>query len=562
VFIFHLHHKWLPGGFVGVDVFFVISGYLITSIIFGDCQQNTFSLRKFYQRRIARILPAFLSVALATLLGAWLIYGSQDFASCGANLAAATLSIANMKFMLQGNYFTISPDAQPFLHYWTLSVEEQFYMFFPLIFLLLYKIARNRTTLVLIIMWVASFLACVLLTQMKPIWAFFLLPTRAWELLSGSILAVSTGQQRPMSRHASMFHKSLPVIGLLLIGASFLFVTEGDHFPGYQALFPVLGAVCILVPVKGIDKNRVDDFLSLAPLVVIGRMSYSLYLWHYPIFSLTDYAMYLASEPVRLACKIGLSVAATVASYKLIESPLRVFLNQGRNRVAAYAFLGCSVLLCVPLGTAVRKANHINSELGDVARGGVVFNAGCKNGVLVLMGDSNGSMYGMMARELASALGFRLNVISVDAGDPLPSNGHNGKLWLDSLAVVHHEKPDFVLLACSWAGKLEKDRGRLEIAINELKKDAGCIILITQPPILPENANRQSIREGARPPFLEAPNIRLSRLEANDFVKSLQSGFSPLKRVRFSFWINSDANFTKTQDTSPGLAQIWSKQAL
>jgi peptidoglycan/LPS O-acetylase OafA/YrhL len=156
VFIFHLHHKWLPGGFVGVDVFFVISGYLITSIIFGDCQQNTFSLRKFYQRRIARILPAFLLVALATLLGASLIYGSQDLASSGANLAAATLSVANIKFMLQGNYFTISPDAQPFLHYWTLSVEEQFYMFFPLILLLLYKIARNRTTLVLIIMWVVS----------------------------------------------------------------------------------------------------------------------------------------------------------------------------------------------------------------------------------------------------------------------------------------------------------------------------------------------------------------------------------------------------------------------
>ena len=124
VFIFHLKRQWLPGGFVGVDVFFVISGFLITSILLREFEHNSFGLWKFYQRRIARLFPAFFTVALATLLGAFFIYSAQDLASCGANLVSTTLSVANLKYMWQGNYFTISPDAQPFLHYWSLSVEE------------------------------------------------------------------------------------------------------------------------------------------------------------------------------------------------------------------------------------------------------------------------------------------------------------------------------------------------------------------------------------------------------------------------------------------------------
>src|ERR1039458_2468270 len=128
VFLFHLNRGWLPGGFVGVDIFFVISGYLITSIIFRDCERNRFSFGRFYQRRIARLLPSFFTVALFTIVGASFIYSNQDLASAGATLAAAAASIANLKFMLQGNYFILSPDAQPFLHCWSLSVEEQFYL--------------------------------------------------------------------------------------------------------------------------------------------------------------------------------------------------------------------------------------------------------------------------------------------------------------------------------------------------------------------------------------------------------------------------------------------------
>ena len=417
VFIFHLNHNWLPGGFVGVDVFFVISGYLITSIIYKECQKDAFSLRKFYQRRIARIFPAFFTVALATLAGAYFIYSPQDLASAGANLAAAALSVANMKFMVQGNYFEISPDAQPFLHYWSLSVEEQFYIFFPLLLLLLFKYARKHLVLALGILCAGSFLAAVVMTHLKPVWAFYLLPTRAWELLAGCLLAVITDHAKPAPE--ARWPKLLSVFSLGLIALSFLLVHEGNRFPGYWAMLPVVGAVGLLMPTRGGGVS--EKLLSAAPLVAVGRISYSLYLWHWPVFSLVDYKMYLASEPARFALKIGLSFLAAVLSFLLIENPARVFLNRRKSMPLAYAAMVCAIALCVPLGVAVRKANYVNSEASDVVKGGLVFDPKTKNNSAMLMGDSNGSMYGKVMKEICANLGYKLSVISVAAGDPLPA---------------------------------------------------------------------------------------------------------------------------------------------
>ncbi len=342
VFIFHLNHSWLPGGFVGVDVFFVISGYLITSIILKDCEKGEFSLLRFYQRRIARIFPAFFTVAFATLLAASFIYSPQDYASAGANLVAAALSVANMKFMLQGNYFEISPDAQPFLHYWSLSVEEQFYLVFPLLFLLLFKYARKHLILILSILGLGSLIACLALTPAKPVWAFFLLPTRAWELFAGSLLAVMS--LHPTSASSPSRHPWLPALGLLLVGLSFALIHEGAHFPGCLAILPVLGTLALLFPHTAAN-GHVEKWLSAPLLVKLGRMSYSLYLWHWPVFSIIDYEMYLSPEPLRLLLKIGISFPLAFLSFVIIENPSRIFLNQrgisaesARNQVARLRF--------------------------------------------------------------------------------------------------------------------------------------------------------------------------------------------------------------------------------
>ena len=522
VFIFHLKRQWLPGGFVGVDVFFVISGFLITSILLREYKHKSFSLLKFYQRRIARLFPAFFTVALATLLGACFIYSAQDLASCGANLVSATLSVANLKYMWQGNYFKLSPDAQPFLHYWSLSVEEQFYILFPAILLFLYLKANKHKTVILGVLCGASVVACVGLTYPRPEWAFYLLPTRAWELLAGSILA-NVGA-RPAGDVKTSRWNSVSLTGVALIIISLFTTSEGPTFPGYQAIFPVLGTVLFL-GASGGASSWPEKLLSTRPMVLIGRMSYSLYLCHWPIFSLVDYKLYLASPLVRIGLKVTLSAAAAALCFFLVENPGRVFFNRPHRKRLAFTFLACALIVGVPLGTIVRRANYIDAGTGtqDIAQGGIVFNQASTNGSMVLMGDSNGSMYGKMAKEIAKALRLKLNVISVAAGDPLPhSSGRNPQLWLDSLSFVKSASPDVVLLVCEWEPKLKGEEARLQIAINELKRHTRRLILITQPPQLPESGGRESMRNGSRPPFLEDPVEHALRAESNVFLKSFQ----------------------------------------
>jgi peptidoglycan/LPS O-acetylase OafA/YrhL len=520
VFVFHLNHKWLPGGFVGVDVFFVISGYLITSIIFKEHQKDSFSLRRFYQRRIARIFPVFFTVGLVTLVAAYLIYAPHDLAGAGYAFAAASMSVANMALMLEENYFVKSSDAEPFLHYWSLSVEEQFYIFFPLLLLLLFKYARKHLVLALAVLCAGSFLTSVIMTQRNPVWAFYLLPTRAWELLSGCLLGVTTDQaaRAPEAR----WSKWLSVFCLGLTALAFFLIHESNHFPGYWALLPVVGAVGVLMPVRG---GLSEKWLAAAPLVAVGRISYSLYLWHWPVFSLVDYKMYFVSEAARLTLKIGLSFFLAMLSFRFIENPARLFLNHRKNIRLAYASMFCAVAFFAVLGISIQSHNYVNAKVRDVAGGGLIFGSERKTGSVVLMGDSIGCMYGKTMKEICADLDYKLTVISVAAHDPLPaSNVMSGKLWLDCLAVVQKEKPDCLVFACKWDYRLRGHFEKMAIAMAALRPCVGKIVLIKQPPILPLNASRAAIREGARPPFFEAPEIKRGRQEANDYLDQFDSG--------------------------------------
>ncbi len=177
VLTYHADKSVLSGGFLGVDMFFVISGYLITSIMHKGCLSGTFSLAGFYQRRISRIFPVFFLVLISILLGAHTFFNSQDFASAGALATATALSATNFKLMLQGSYFEMSPDSQPFLHFWSLSVEEQFYVFLPLLFVASQRWGLSRKFLFLALggLFLMSLSACVLMAQTQPSWAFYLL---------------------------------------------------------------------------------------------------------------------------------------------------------------------------------------------------------------------------------------------------------------------------------------------------------------------------------------------------------------------------------------------------
>lgn len=513
VFIFHLNHQWLPGGFLGVDVFFVISGFLITSLLLNDHENAGVSLSRFYQRRIARIFPAFFTVALATIVGASLVYSSQDFAVAGSGLAAAILSVANLRLMLWGDYFAMSSDAEPFLHYWSLSVEEQFYVLFPLLLWLLLKHARIHARLLLSILCLGAFLSCILMTRWKPTWSFYLLPTRAWELLAGCILSMAV--QRWNTPSEAAWRKWSMAVGLIAIAFSLCIVHEGMPLPGWWSLLPVCGTVFALIPSSNSIEN-VRRLLAAWPVVLIGRMSYSLYLWHWPVFSLVDYGMYMYPEVVRLATKITTSCACAAVSYWIIENPARQFLNQPKNRQLAYLSLLCALVVCFPLGVLIRKGNYYNVKARDVSDGGLVFASRTATSSVVLMGDSHASMYGKLLKDICESLNYKLIVISAAGGDPLPRiHGSGGRLWSNSLALVTNSNPTCLVLACDWTAKLRDDRCRIELAVEALKPHVGHLILLNQPPVLPKHGNREAIRGGITPPFYEEVAYRTNRQYVN-----------------------------------------------
>lgn len=316
VVLYHVGLTAIPGGFVGVDVFFVISGYLITGVLMGDLRADRFSIARFYQRRIQRLLPALFVVLLAVWLVSALLYFPVELAPVGWQLLATATFTANFYFRSQTGYFTEAADTQPLLHTWSLAVEEQFYIFFPILLYFLYRYARKHIASALIGLSVLSFVGCVFLTYVAESTAFYMLPTRAWELGIGAILSVLGARQIP-GRWAG----GVRFAGVALIVIPMLtYTTESPAFPGWAAALPSVGAA-LLIGWGG--DGIVGKVLALRPVVYIGRVSYSMYLWHWPLIVFYKHA----TDPTLSAWEMaGLSVASFVLaslSTELVERPFR-----------------------------------------------------------------------------------------------------------------------------------------------------------------------------------------------------------------------------------------------
>lgn len=548
VLLFHLHNGLLEGGFVGVDVFFVISGYLISSIILVDCQHDKFSLSRFYQRRVSRIFPVFFLVCSSILVAASLLYIPRDFASAGASATAASLSIANIKFMLQGNYFKISLDAQPFLHYWSLSVEEQFYVFLPLTLFFAQKLRLSKLRLLIVLGTLAlvSFFSCLVLTALKPTWAFYLMPARAWELLAGSMLAI--GASRESNIQNRKLKEAISIIGLLCIIASILFIRE-ESFPGYIAALPVIGTV-LLIGRSYYPQQLTERLLSNPILTFIGKASYSIYLWHWPVYCFIDYSLYFRSTAIRTGLKIILTIALSVSSYLCFEKPVRTYLNHPARKIFNFAGFAIGALVFIIAGTFIRSANYIDASPAKVADGGITFNSSVKDPVVVLMGDSNGSMYGKAMKDIAAVNNVRVHVISVAAGDPFPSTD----LYRNSIQFLSREKPTITIFVAAWAQKIGSDPEKLSAALSEILRYSQHVILISQPPILPENASREAIRREGMHPVYEDIKESSMRKSTNEFLFSLRNERVHVLDIE-SLFIQSDGQIRLTDNSNRQLFQ-------
>ncbi|NML06285.1 acyltransferase family protein [Sphingomonas sp. G-3-2-10] len=514
VVLFHFERSWLGGGFVGVDIFFVISGFLITAILLEDRDRGKFSLGRFYQRRISRIAPAFFLVLFATLIGAWFVYSDQDFASAGANAAFAAVSLANVKYMLMGSYFTVSPDAQPFLHYWSLAVEEQFYLFFPFY---LYAVTRwtRWPVAITLVLAALSLILCIAVTVVKPVYAFYLLPTRGWELLAGAAVTMLRWRGITPGEKLSPW---LSWGGLALVVVSVVALREGENFPGFLAALPVLGTVAILAT-AGDPRPVLNRWLGHKLPVHIGKRSYSLYLWHWPIFSLVDYQLYASDEWTRGALKIGLTLAATWISYALVERPARLMLNRPSRRMLAFMGFFAAAAGTFAAGMAIRNAHYLDASPDGIAGGGIVASEGSR-GRVVLVGDSQASMYARDLGMLAKSRGYGLNVLSMSAGDQLP--GREGSTWPAVWSYLSAQPVDVVVLAEAWDDKLT-DPAVLQTALAQFASRNIHVILVQQIPGPPKTVNRDAIRHGLAPPFVEDDATVDARMRGRAIVAAAAS---------------------------------------
>ena len=317
-----LYHAGVPGfggGYVGVDVFFVISGYLITQILLRDLAAGRFSIARFYERRARRILPALFCVLLCCLPPAFLWLRPAELAGFGAALAAVILFVSNILFWRQIDYFDETAELNPLLHTWSLAIEEQYYIFFPLVLAVLWRLGRRAPALGMGLVFLASLALAEVLSRQMPGANFYLLPSRAWELMAGSLAAWL--QLRRPAPAAGPLAAALAWIGLACILLALPLYDDQTRFPSLYALLPVGGATLLML--CGAAPGGAGRLLALRPMVGIGLISYSAYLWHQPVFAFTRR---LGSDPPGLTVMLGLSLLSlglAFLSWKFVEQPFR-----------------------------------------------------------------------------------------------------------------------------------------------------------------------------------------------------------------------------------------------
>lgn len=351
VILFHAGFSTFSGGFVGVDVFFVISGYLITSIILAELEQGTFSIVNFYERRARRILPALFTVMFVSLPFAWMWLFPSDMKDFSQSLVSVSLFASNVLFWLESGYFETAAELKPLLHTWSLGVEEQYYILFPLFLMLVWRF-RNRWILgAIIAIGVISLGVAQYASSNYPSANFYLLPTRAWELMIGGGLAfvIKYGNSHVGSIiNSKLIKETFGLLGLLLIGYAVLAYDKETPFPSVYALVPTLGTALVIL--FATTETSAGRLLANKPLVFVGLISYSAYLWHQPLFA---FARHHNSSGVNEEIWTLLIVTTFIfafVSWRFIEKPFRNKHQTSRSQAFSLALIFSVLFIVVGIG--------------------------------------------------------------------------------------------------------------------------------------------------------------------------------------------------------------------
>ncbi|MFO1485984.1 MAG: acyltransferase family protein [Verrucomicrobiaceae bacterium] len=486
--IFYHAGSGFPGGFVGVDVFFVISGFLITRLILRDLDRNVFSLAEFWERRIRRIFPALLTVTVASLVAGWFLLMPDAYQSFGRSVAALVLLSSNFHFWREAGYFDAAAESKPLLHTWSIAVEEQFYLLMPFVLLFIARGQhRQRVFLLLCGAGFVSLFFNILEVRRHLFSAYYLLPARAWELCAGALLAFTSECGLIAKR---CMRELGAAVGLGLILVPVFIYDKATPFPGFFALPPVIGAFSLIFVGMHERCSIVNRMLSWRPLVAVGRISYSLYLWHWPLLA---FAKYQSAGPPPFKIRIFLVAACfvlAVISWRFVEEPFRrrksissrprVFIATG---MALVVLLSSGLLVYFSEGFAARftsqaqlfaatgKRNEkyvVELEARDIPKNLARLGHPGAHPDLLVWGDSHAMSILAGIDELGSEMGVTVFAATHSSTAPLYGwSDPNGRDLRERAApfttavmdyILSHKVPA-VLLHCSWETYLTHDQG-------------------------------------------------------------------------------------------------------
>lgn len=540
VVIFHFNKKWLPGGFVGVDIFFVISGFLITGIVARQAAAGTFSFTDFYMRRVRRILPAALFATLATLMFGSVFMLPDDAKALSLSAIASTLSAANIYFwkFLDTSYFAASSDTVPLLHMWSLGVEEQFYLLWPALLLITLKYGgRTATVTVAALIAAASFWYGQSKLTEDPTFAYYMLPSRAGELLIGGIAFF--GAEAFKGRVKLLYAQAMAVAGAMMLAWSLAFVRETEGFPGFISIIPAVGAALIMVA-GSFGKTLVGIVLAVRPMVAIGLVSFSLYLWHWPVLAFYRYAFGEPDALGNFTC-LAVMLALTMFSYHLIEVPFRG--NKGWKfslaiPTSAAAALSLAGALYLSNGLiAALNPNGYQEALAATRSGSApaasapyvcqnvfkpelftaekcVFGDTTKPATALLIGDSNAAHFAGYLNEIVKTQGVAVRNVEHHACPPFPGQ-RSVRYTKDAykvscpayLAKVQDQVGNYktIIVGASWSSYYSADKVNFfddfEAMLDEFEQNGKHVIIALKAPTF-KAIDRQCSEKSLKIPFM------------------------------------------------------------
>ena len=353
VILFHAGFEWFSGGFVGVDIFFVISGYLITTIIISEMAEGKFSIINFYERRARRILPALFFVMAACLPFAWLWLTPSDLEDFGQSLVAVSTFSSNILFWRESGYFDTAAELKPLLHTWSLAVEEQYYILFPIFIILTWRLGLKWVLILLSIVFLVSLGVAQWSAYNAPDAAFYLLPTRGWELLVGVFAAFYLKYNTYLKSHS--INQALSLLGFGMIVFSIIAFDKKTPFPSLYTLIPTIGTGLLIL--CAVPKTVIHKLLSLKFIVGIGLISYSAYLWHQPLLAFAKHVFSEEVPELLMLCLCLMSLVAAWFSWRFIETPFR---NRKRfDRASIFRLSAVGILMFSTIGLTLHFTNGL-----------------------------------------------------------------------------------------------------------------------------------------------------------------------------------------------------------